>query len=75
MCVHAQSCLTLLLPHGLQPIDLLCPWTLPGKNTRVGYHFLLKGLILTQGLNPSLLCILPWQADCLALNRLESPEK
>ena len=30
----------------------------------MGCHFLLQGIFLTQGLNPSLLCLLHWQADC-----------
>ena len=29
------------LPHGLQPIRLLCPWDFPGKGTGVGCHCLL----------------------------------
>ena len=37
-----------LIPHGLQPVRLLCPWDFPVKNTGVGYHFLLQGIILTQ---------------------------
>ena len=41
--------------HGLQPFPLLCPWNFPGKNTRVGCHFLLQGIFLTRGLNPGLL--------------------
>ena len=24
---------------------LLCPWDFPGKNTGVGYHFLLQGIL------------------------------
>ena len=28
--------------HGLQPTRLFCPWNSPGKNPRVGYHFLLQ---------------------------------
>ena len=28
----------------------------PGKNTRVGFHFLLQGIFLTQGLHQGLLC-------------------
>ena len=28
-------------PHGQQPSRLLCPHYSPGKNTRVGFHFLL----------------------------------
>ena len=30
----------------------------PGKNTGVGCHFLLQGVILTQGSNSCLLCLL-----------------
>ena len=33
----------------------------------MGYHFLLQGIFLTQGLNPRLLCLLLWQADSLPL--------
>ena len=50
-----------LLPHGLQPTRLLCPWDSPSKNTGVGCHFLLQGIFLTQGSNPHLLHLLPWQ--------------
>ena len=42
-------------PFTLQPTRLLCPWDLSGKNTGVGCHFLLQGILLTQGLNPHLL--------------------
>ena len=49
----AQSCL-ILWPHGLQPTRLLWPWDSPGKNTGVGFHFLVQGIFLTQGLNPGL---------------------
>ena len=31
-----------VLPHGLQPTRVLCPWDSPGKNTGVGCHFLLQ---------------------------------
>ena len=27
----------------------LCPWDPPGKNSGVGFHFLLEGILLTQG--------------------------
>ena len=43
-----------LLPHGLQPARLLCPWDSPGKNTGVGFHALLQGIFPTQGLSPGL---------------------
>jgi len=33
----------------------LCPWSSPGKITRVGCHFLLQGIFPTQGSNPGLL--------------------
>ena len=33
---------------------LLYPWDFLGKRTGVGYHFLLQGIFLTQGLNPGL---------------------
>ena len=29
-------------PHRQQPTRLLCPWDSPGKNTRMGCHFLLQ---------------------------------
>ena len=51
----AKLCPALLQPHGLQPARLLCPLDFPDKNTRVGCHFLLQGIFLTQSLNPSLL--------------------
>ena len=31
------------------PPRLLCSWNFPGKNTRVGCHFLLQGIFLTKG--------------------------
>ena len=46
---------------------LRCPWGFLGKNTGVGYHFLLQGIFLTQGLNPRLLHLVHWQADSLPL--------
>ena len=53
--VVQSLCPTLLRPHGLQPTNLLCPWDFPGKNTRVGCHFLLQGILLTQKPNLHLL--------------------
>ena len=47
-----------LWPQGLQPARLLCPWDFPDKNARVGRHFLLQGIFLTQGSNPCLLQLL-----------------
>ena len=39
----------------------------PSKNTGAGCHALLQGIFLTQGLNPSLLCLLHWQMGSLPL--------
>ena len=42
-------------PHQLQPTRLLYPFHLPGKSTGVGSHFLLQGILPTQGSNSHLL--------------------
>ena len=58
MCVLvAQSCPPLCVSdslqlHGRKLSRLLCPRNSPGKNTGVGYHFLLQGIFSTQGSNP-----------------------
>ena len=49
-----QSCLTVYNPMDCSPPGS-CPWNFPGKNTRVGCHFLLQGIFPTQGSNPALL--------------------
>ena len=46
---------------------LLCPWHSPGKNTGGSCHDLLQWIFLTQGLNPSLLCLLLWWVGSLPL--------
>ena len=43
-CVHDS-----LRPHRPSPARLLCPWDSPGKNTGVGCHALLQGILPTQG--------------------------
>ena len=67
--VQFLSCVRLFGPHGLQPARLFCPWDFPGKNTGVGCHFLLQGIVPTQG---SSLCLLHWQVDSLPLNHREA---
>ena len=48
----AQSCLTVC-----DPMDYsLSPWISPGKNTGVGCHFFLQGILPTQGSNSNLPC-------------------
>ena len=65
-CVLSRSVMSdSLWSQGLQPARLICPWNFPGKNTRVGCHFQLPWIFLTQGLNPCLLCPMPWQVDSL----------
>ena len=44
-----------LQAQGLHPARLLCPWDSPGKDTGVGFHFLLQGIFPTQGWNQRLL--------------------
>ena len=60
-----------LVTHGLQPTKILRSWDFPGKNTGVGSHFLLKGIILTQG--SKLPHLLHWQVDSLPLSHQGSP--
>ena len=51
-CVHVYSAMfDSLWPHGLKPARLPCLRKFPGKNTRVGCHFLLQEIFLTQGWN------------------------
>ena len=50
----AKSCLTLSTPQTVAP-RLLCPWDSPGKNTGMGFHFLLQEIFPTQESNPGLL--------------------
>ena len=71
-CLFAQSCLTLSRSLGLQPVRLLHSWDFPGKNTGVGYHSLLQGILPTMGLNPGLL---HWQAGPLPSEPPGKPSK
>ena len=64
MLSHTQSYLT-LWPMDCSPPGSFCPQNSPGKNTGVGSHFLLQGILPTQGSNP---CLLYWQADSLPLH-------
>ena len=43
-----------LRPNELKPAQFLCPCNFPGKNTGVGYNFLLQGILPTQGSNSGL---------------------
>ena len=61
-----QSC-----PALYNPMDCSLPgcslWHSPGKNTGVGCHALLQGILPTQGSNPCLICLLHWQEGSLPL--------
>ena len=75
-CVYAkslQSCLTLC-----DPMDCSLPGSsvhgiLLARITGGGYHFLLQGILLTQGSNPCPLQLLHWQTSSLPLCHLGSP--
>ena len=66
-----------LCPAFCNPVDCSPPGSSvhgdsPGKNTGVGCHFLLQGIIPTQDLDPCLLRLLHWQTDSLPLFHLGS---
>jgi len=66
-CVHAQSCPTLC---DLMDCSSSVHGDSPGKNTGVGCHFFLQGILPTQGSNWHLL---HWQAVSLFLQCLIYP--
>ena len=70
-CLVTKSCPTLLRSYGLQPARLLCPQDFPGTDTGVGCHFLLQGILLTQGLNP---CLWHLQLGSLSLCHQGCPQ-
>ena len=77
------QCLTLCDPvdysppgssvHGILQARILGWVAISFSISGVGFHFLLQGIFPTGGLNPSLLCLLHWQADSLSLYHLGSP--
>ena len=64
VCVYAQSRPTLCSLTNYSLPRILCPWNFLGRNTGVGYHFLLQEIVPNQGLNPRVLCR---QVDSLPL--------
>ena len=54
VCVSCSVVCDSLQPHGLQSVELLCPWNSPGKKTGVGWYFLLQGIFPTQESKPGL---------------------
>ena len=67
--VWSLSRVQLCNPKDCKQARLLCPWDSPCKNTGVGCHFLLQGILLTQELNAYLL---NWQAYSLPRSYLGS---
>ena len=55
-CLAAKACPTLCDPMDCSPPGLSVHGISPGKNTGMGCHFLLQGLLLIQGSNS---CLLP----------------
>ena len=75
MCVSflilvAQLCLTFCGPMVCSLPGSSARGIFPGKNTRVGYHFLHQEIFPTQRLNPLFLGLLHWQVDSLSLSHL-----
>ena len=64
-------CSRRVVSNSCDPVDCssprpLRPWDSPGKNTGVGCHFLLRGIFLTHGSNPSLQLGRPTLYHCAA---------
>ena len=64
-CLPSKSCPTLCDPMDCSPPGFSVHGISPGKNIGVGCHFLVQGLLLTQGSNSYLL---HWQVDSLPLS-------
>ena len=60
---HVQLFATLWTVACQAPLSM----AFPGKNTGVGCHTLLQGIFPTQGSNPHIFCLLPWQVGSLPL--------
>ena len=54
VCVHSVMSDSLQTQE-LKSTRLVCLWDFPGKNTGLGYHFLLQGIFPIQGSNPCLI--------------------
>ena len=78
--MHAHAQLLQSCPTLCDTVDCSLPGSSvheesPNKNTGVGCHELLQGIFPTQGWNPSLLCLLNWQAGSLPLGPAGKPEE
>ena len=66
-CAHTQSCPTLCDIMDCSPPGSSAHGDSPGRDTRVGCHFLLQRIFQTQGLNLSPLCLLHREVGSLPL--------
>ena len=75
-CVHAQSLSCVRLFPTTRTVTCQAPLSMEFSQARMLEWVAIsssRGIFLTQGLNPCLLCLLHWQADSLPLSRLGSP--
>ena len=73
-CVLSRfSCVLLFVTPWTVAARLLCPLNFPGKNTGVGCHFLLQGIVPTQESNLCLLYLLHWKVGSLPLTSPGKP--
>ena len=68
LSVQSLSGILLFVTSWSVATRLLCPWNFPGKNTRVGCHFLIQGTFPTQESYLHLSLLLHWQVDSLPLH-------
>ena len=73
LCVQLLSCVQLFVT--LWAVAHRAPLSkgFPRQEYWSGLHFLLQGILQTQGSNPHPLCLLHWQVNSLPLCHLGSP--
>ena len=70
LAVHACSAVCSVMSSSSRPPRTAAyqvPLFMEFSSRGAGYHYLLQGIFLTQGLNLCLLCLLHWQVDSLPL--------
>ena len=75
VCVHAQSCSTLCDPMDYSLPSSSVHGIYPGKDIGVFCHFLLQGIMLTQGSNSHLLYLLHYRQILYSWATREAPYK
>ena len=68
-----QSCPTLRDPMDNSSSSSSAHGIFPGKNTGIGCHCFLQGIISIKGSNPRLLCLLHWRQILYPLSHCEAP--